>query len=162
MDHIITKSVILERLQHEYECFHTCLVHLTPEQLDVAGTIRDWSVKDLIAHLIAHEQRALNELRLAIRGERLLIDHDAGDTFNAGAVAARRPYPIEAVFQTWQRSFEEVVAEVMALSDEYFDASHPITTVLDDTIDGALSNNTYAHYREHIPDVELAIQHFRA
>lgn len=162
MDHLITKSVILDRLHDEYAHFHACLGQLTPEQLDVPATIRDWSVKDLMAHLIAHEQRALTELRLALRGERLLIDHDAGDTFNAGAVAATRPYPVEAVFLAWQRSFESVVAEVMALPDEYCDATHPITTVLDDTIDGAVANNTYAHYREHIPDIELAIQYFRA
>jgi len=162
MDALVTKPVLLDRLHQEYTRFHSCLAQLTAEQMNVPHTIRDWSVKDLIAHLIAHEQRALHEVRAAVWGQRVDIDHAANNTFNAGAAAATRPYPIEAVLEAWQRSFDEVVAEVTALPDVYFHESHPITNILDDTIDGTLANNTYAHYCEHIPDIEQAIRHFQS
>jgi uncharacterized protein (TIGR03083 family) len=158
MDQIVTKPELLDRLRREYARFQACLAQLTPEQISAPHTVRDWSVKDLVAHLIAHEQRALEELRAAMRGERLAIDHAAGDTFNAGAVAASRPSSAEAVLYAWRQSYAEVVAAVAALPDAYFDAAHPITAVLEDTIDGALANNTYDHYREHLPDLEQAIR----
>jgi hypothetical protein len=160
MEKALTQSAILDRLHSEYERFQARLSCLTAEQMIHPQTIRAWSVKDLLAHLIAHEQRALQELRMALRGERLVIDHAAVDVFNDGAVVASRPYPLEAVRLAWQRSFEEVIAAVDGLPASYFDLSHPIALVLDDSIDGALANNTYDHYREHMADLELAIHHF--
>ena len=162
MENALTQSALLNRLHSEYERFQTGLSCLTDEQMIQPQTIRAWSVKDLLAHLIAHEQRALQELRLALCGEHLAIDHTAVDIFNDGAVVASRPYPIEAVRRAWRRSFEEVVAAVEGLPASSFDPSHPITLALDDSIDGALANNTYDHYREHLADIELAIQHVRA
>ncbi len=53
------------------------------------------------------------------------------------------------------------MTEIEALPDAYFSTSHPITAVLDDTIDGALANNTYDHYREHLPDIEQVIEAFQ-
>jgi hypothetical protein len=161
MENVCTQAEMLDRLQCEYERFQDRLRCLTDEQMTHPQTIRDWSVKDLLAHLIAHEQRALQELRMALCGERLVVDHAAVDVFNDGAVIASRPYPIEEVRRAWQRSFEAVITAVNELSESYFDPAHPITLVLDDSIDGALANNTYDHYREHMVDLELAIQHFR-
>ncbi len=161
MDRTVTKPDLLDRLRDEYTRFQGCLVQLTAEQMSTPSTIRNWSVKDLVAHLIAHEQRALQEIHAALKGEEFAIDHAANDSFNAGAVAVSRPCTIEVVLQAWHQSFNEVVATVEALPDAYFYMSHPITEVLDDTIDGALANNTYAHYREHLPDIERVIQHFR-
>lgn len=162
MDTIVTKPELLRRLDREYSHARARLATLTAEQMCAPQTIRDWFAKDLLTHLIAHEQRALDELRAAVRGERLVIDHAAGTTFNAGAVAASRPYDVQSVLEAWQRSYEDVVATIEALPDSVFAASHPITAVLDDTIDGALANNTYEHYREHLPDIEQAIQFFAA
>ncbi len=162
MEHVCTQTEILDRLHGEYQRFQARLHCLTDEQMTRPHTIRAWSVKDLLAHLIAHEQRALQELRMALGGERLVIDHTAVDVFNDGAVIASRPYAIEEVRRAWKRSFEEVIAVVDGLPERSFDRSHPITVVLDDSIDGALANNTYDHYREHLADLELAIQHFRA
>ena len=161
MDTAVTKLELVDRLHREHSRFQACLGRLTAEQMSTPHTIRDWSVKDLLAHLIAHEQRALQELRAALRDERLAIDHAAGDTFNAGAIAASQPYSIETVLRAWQQSYQEVVTQIEALPDVYFGTSHPITAVLDDTIDGALANNTYDHYREHLPDIERVIQQFQ-
>ena len=161
MENVLTRSEILDRLHGEYERFQAGLRCLTDEQMVRPQTIRDWSVKDLLAHIIAHEQRALQELSMALRGERMVIDHAAVDAFNDGAVVASRPYPIEEVRRAWKRSFEAVITAVGGLPESCFDLAHPITLVLDDSVDGALANNTYEHYREHMADLELAIRHFR-
>lgn len=100
MENRSTQAEILDRLHAEYARFQSSLRCLTDEQMIHPCTIRDWSVKDLLAHLIAHEQRALQELRMALGGERLVIDHTAVDAFNDGAVMASRSYPIELVYRS--------------------------------------------------------------
>jgi hypothetical protein len=154
METQVGKEELLERLERERELFTAVLARIPPARLDARGALGDWSVKDIVAHLVAHEQRALEELRRALRGERLEIDHDANDAFNAGAVAALRGQPFEVVLAIWDASYEEVVETVVALPEETFAPASSVVTALDDSIDGALANNTYAHYAEHRPDLE--------
>jgi hypothetical protein len=161
MERNVIKATLLGRLHDAYMQVQDGLAQLTTTQIGTPNSIRDWSVKDLIAHLIAHEQRALQELRAAVQGEQFVIDHTANDSFNAGAVAASRPCTTDAILHAWHQSFHEVIATVEGLPDELFYAPHPITNVLDDTIDGALANNTYAHYQEHLADIEREIEYFR-
>lgn len=47
-------------------------------------------------------------------------------------------------------SARQVVAAVAALAEADFDPAGPLAAALDDTIDGALANNTYAHWAEHL------------
>jgi hypothetical protein len=54
MEQIVTKSAMLDRLHQAYRQFCDQLAQFTLIQLDTPETIRAWSVKDLIAHLIAH------------------------------------------------------------------------------------------------------------
>jgi hypothetical protein len=55
-----------------------------------------WSLRDLLAHFAAHEQKALAEITATWRGERLMIDPGGTSEFNArgrvrvGIVAAGR------------------------------------------------------------------------
>ncbi len=81
MEPLVTKTELLSRLEREYARLAAVLASLTAEQWTVRGGIGSWSVKDMLAHVIAHQERAREELRYAIRGERLEIDHSAVDAF---------------------------------------------------------------------------------
>jgi hypothetical protein len=114
-------------------------------------------VRDLLAHLAAHEQRALAEIAAAQRGERLAIDYSCSAEFNAGAVYAWSTLSRETALAAWDDSFRQVIAAVEGLSQADFMPSSALEQVLGDTIDGALANNTYAHYAEHLPRLEAYI-----
>ncbi len=92
---------------------------------------------DVLAHFVAHEQRALAELRLAGRGERLQIDHAATDTFNDGAMLAWRTLDPVTARAAWGASARQVVAGVTALAEADFDRAGSLAA--------ALTNNTYGH-----------------
>ncbi len=79
----VTQDELLRRLGHGCADVEAFLARLTEAQQRVPGVVGTWSVRDILAHFIAHEQRALEELRHALRGERLAID-----AFNDGAVQA--------------------------------------------------------------------------
>jgi hypothetical protein len=119
--------------------------------------IGDWSITDLLAHLIAHEQRAVREIEHALRGERLEIDHAANHAFNEAAVAAYRAQPCAIVRKAWDTSYQAVVTAVAALPDAAFDPAGEIVAALEDSIDGALGNNSYGHYAEHRREIEARL-----
>jgi uncharacterized protein (TIGR03083 family) len=151
---LVTREELLARLEREKGRLDTVLDRLNSDQVAVPGAIGDWSVKELLAHLIAHEQRALREVAYALRGERLEIDHSANDAFNEEAVAVYRDQPYAAVREAWEASYQVVVSAVAALPEAAFDPAGEVAATLDDSIDGALGNNTYGHYAEHRREVE--------
>ena len=154
----VDKAELLRRLHDGYARFNLLLERLTPEQKIAPNVVGVWSVKELLAHFIAHEQRALDELHHALRGEAYHFDFDCNDTFNEGAVLAYRAQSFADVYAAWSRSVEVVIAEVSRLNDTDFDPSERVVQSLDDTIDGALANNTYEHWEEHGAQVEAWLE----
>jgi uncharacterized protein (TIGR03083 family) len=150
----VTRAELLGRLERERAALVAELDRLTPEQFVEPGAIGAWSIKDLLAHLIAHEQQALQEVQSALRGEQLTIDHNAIDAFNDRAVTDSRSHSADEVRSAWEASFREVMATVGELPDAAFDPLGPVVAVLGDSIDGALGNNTYLHYAEHRQELD--------
>ena len=87
--------------------------------------IGGWSVRDLLAHFVAHEQRALAEIAAARRGERLEIDPNGTSEFNAGAAFAWAPLQPAEALAAWDRSYGCVVAIVEQLSEADFAPAAP-------------------------------------
>jgi hypothetical protein len=151
---MVTKGELLRRLAHERAQFAVILAQLTPQERLAPGVVGEWSIKAVLAHLIAHEQRALQELQAARQGVRVTIDHVATDRFNADAVTSRRAESYEAVHAAWDASYNALESAVAALSAADFAATSLVVTTLEDSIDGALANNTYEHYAEHGRQIE--------
>ena len=125
------------------------------------SVIGRWSARDLLAHFVAHEQRALSEIAAARRGERLAIDAAGTDEFNAGAVFAWASLPPAEARAAWDRSYRRVIETIEALADADFAPGSALEHALGDTVDGALANNTYAHYSEHLPELEAFVARCR-
>jgi uncharacterized protein (TIGR03083 family) len=150
----VDKAELLRRIQREQEAFLQVLEDVPDDALTTPNTIGQWSVKDLVAHFIAHEQRALRELQTAARGEKFNIPLDDNDAFNALAVESLQTHSLQDVLAAWVASTAQLQTAVEALSDDDFDPASPTCEALEDSIDGALGNNTYEHYAEHLPEVE--------
>lgn len=150
----VDREELLRRLDQGFVDFNALLDEIPRERLTVPGVVGAWSVKDLLAHFIAHEQRAVDEVTHALMDEPYQFDHGCNDTFNAGAVLVWRLKSYDEVYAAWQQSVEATMDFVRRLSDVDFDPEGAVVQRLDDTIDGALANNTYDHWREHAVQVE--------
>lgn len=153
----IDKTELARRIREEYQQLVELIDQLSSAQMEQPHAVGTLSIKDLLAHLIAHEQRAIQELRFAREGQRLPIDHAANDSFNAGAVAGSTPFDPASVRAAWDRSVQQVLATIHGLDDADFLPTSVLVQMLEDSIDGALGNNTYGHYAEHRPDIEAWI-----
>jgi hypothetical protein len=153
----VGKAELLRRLKAGRNRFAAVLDAVPSSVFLRPNTIGQWSVRDLLAHFVAHEQRAMTEIATAQRRERLAIDHHSAAAFNAGAVFAWAPLGREDAVAAWERSYQQVVEMVEALRESDFAPGSALEQSLGDTIDGALANNTYAHYAEHLPRLEALV-----
>ena len=149
----VTKEEILRRFAQAFDLLAGLVDQFTPEQAIRPGVLGSWSLRDLLAHLIAHEQRAIAEVQAAQQGQSFLIDHEANDAFNAGAVFACQTLDFNSIRHAWESSYQTIINVITAIPESEFALTSITVQQLDDSIDGALANNTYAHYAEHYPDV---------
>lgn len=154
MEQQVGRDELLARLERSYRRVIDTLVPLAPAQLETPGVVGDWSIKDVLVHFIAHEQFALAELAQARRGQPFEPEAAGSDAINARAVGERAHQPAASVLRDWQDSYQQVVSAVRALADADFDPGGTLAQALGDTIDGALGNNSYEHYAEHLPAIE--------
>lgn len=154
MESQVNQAELLERLAREHKRLEEVLAQFTPEECMTQRVAGDWTIQDILAHLIAHEQRALQELQSARRGEPFIIDHSDTDRFNAEAVHALRGKSYEEVHTIWNASYHAAVVAVRSLSADDFAPTSLTVTTLEDSIDGALGNNTYEHAAEHRQEIE--------
>ncbi|WP_028612581.1 DinB family protein [Paenibacillus harenae] len=150
MDDFVSKGELLCRLHNGYKEFNEGIKRLSPEQMETPGVNGKWSIKEVISHFIAHEQFALTEIRYALEGKHYEPEETDINLFNEQAVAVRRDQSLEQIIQAWDASFRQVVAVVEGLPESAFDPFGEFTRLLGDTVDGALGNNTYQHYAEHL------------
>jgi len=150
MNEIVDQAEILRRLNREYHRFRDVLAMLSPEQIETPGVVGEWSIRDVFAHVIIHEQLALLELGHARKGERFTLDESGAATMNDFAVATGREHSLDELLRLWDLSHIQTVEAVQSLSYTDFDPSGLVVQALDNTIDVALANSTYDHYAEHL------------
>ena len=64
-----TKPALLAEMTGEREALEKLLATLTPEQMTEPGALGDWSVRDVLAHLIEWEQMGLGWYAAGLCGE---------------------------------------------------------------------------------------------
>ena len=83
------------------------------------------------------------------RARLVTIPEGTGDEINARAVASFQGWTREAVRSAFDHSYGELLECVKSLPKSAFEAGSSIEQALDDTVHGALANNTYEHWPIH-------------
>lgn len=149
MEDRLSRDEILRRLDLEYQRLIATFDRLKPEQWLAAGAVGTWTAKDVMSHLVYWNRFPVEELQAAVNGTSFAHPEGTGDEINARAVESFRDWTPEAVRSAFEHSYVEVLDCVKALSDTAFEADSPIEKALDETVHGALANNTYEHWPIH-------------
>lgn len=169
----MNKKLFLSRLLREREKLELLVNRVGfTRQLTLPGVLGKWSVKDVLAHLLAYEQYIADRMEEILHGERYLPSktQNALDAFleefgypdfgsplldddgpNAWIVERYRNVSLEDVVTQENNVFASIVSFLEKMSEEMIEQHN---------IYDRVANNTYKHYREHIRDIRkwLAVQ----
>jgi hypothetical protein len=123
MDQPMTKSTLLTMLQENHALFQRSLAKVGEAQMTQPLAEGQWAGKDILAHLTAWNHRLISWLEAAARDETPQIPEPGAtwgdeDRLNARTFAATRQLPLADVRAAFERSFEHVLKQVQALSEE--------------------------------------------
>ena len=152
---VVSKDKLLAELRAGRERLEATLARVGEGQMTAPGAVGDWSVKDLLAHLIFWEQAPVRALQAEARGEpgRLPSDDENVDELNARAVAERRERPPAEVLAEFERSYHELLDVVEPLSDADLNEPDRYAWTEGKPLWRIIAGESYRHYREHDEEI---------
>jgi uncharacterized protein (TIGR03083 family) len=117
------KDELLKDIQTEHRRLEKLLASLSEEQLLLPGAVGDWSVKDVIAHLVEWERLFLEWYRCGIEGTSPAIQpvgmgRTAIDQLNRGFYERSRLRPLPEVLADFKASYQEILDTLQVISEE--------------------------------------------
>jgi hypothetical protein len=153
----MTKAEFLRNVREEHERWISVL-----ERLDATAMLEprlpgDRTAKDVVAHVSWYEQQAAGIVRQrALRGSELW--ERSQEERNAVIFAENRGRTLEDVLAEAERVFAELWELLQTLDEEELhDASRFADMPADWPPWGVLADNTYEHYKGHIPELQVAL-----
>jgi len=161
------KQIFLGRLLRERDKLELLINRVGfARRLTLKGVIGKWSIKDILAHILAYEQYMADRMEEIIGNETYLpsktqtaldafLDEfgypDFGspllddDVPNTWVVEKYRNVSLEDVVMQEMNAFTSIVSSLEKMTEE---------TAEQHNIYERVANNTYKHYREHIRDIK--------
>ena len=159
------KATMLEQLESQRAEIDRLLVEVGIDRMTepIAG---GWSVKDIVAHLMAYDRWWGAQLRSTMRGTpattRELYDSDeapAGsdpfdlDRLNASLHDRYRNHPLDEVLQGAQAAFAELCSALQETPDALWDAPLEAEWAMGDMLPDLIQQQVIDHYRAHEPQL---------
>jgi len=113
---------LLDKLHFEWSRLEEALAQLTPEQMQQPSVDQAWSVKDILAHLTAWDERGMTWITAAVQGESPAIPApgltwDDAPSLNELTYQTYCETPLDVVMATWRQMHERLVNQIEALSE---------------------------------------------
>ena len=146
-----TKQELLESIRSTRELLEKKFSKLTPAQMVWPGSMDDWSVKDILAHLVDWEQRFIGWYQAGLRGE-VTITPAPGFTWrelprlNQQGYEQHQEESLDQVLNEFEKSYQEIIELVEGMSEqEIFEDKHFAWTG-DSSLLPWIAANTSSHY----------------
>jgi hypothetical protein len=151
------KERILNMLKDEYERWNTLLGRLPEEQITSRQLAGGWSIKDVMAHLMAWQQRSIARMEAGLSDHEPVFpawpegvdpEQEDVDEINAWIYETHRERSWEHVYQDWRNGFQrfielgEAVPEGVLMEVGRFAwlKEYPLSIIL---------VSSYEHHQEH-------------
>lgn len=139
------KAATLEQVRATHAELVTALERFSPDEMTTPGVNGEWSIKDMVAHIVWWEQHLLRRLRSgrddvyegvtdATEGRRRT------DEVNARVLAENQSRPLADALADFRASYDETLAYLEAMTED--DLAKP-------EIAEPVGFDTYEHYPEH-------------
>ncbi len=149
------KAELLDNLRAAHEPLEQTLAAMTATQLTTPGVYADdngeWTVKDILAHITWWEQSVFGWLDLPRAVERSPLPEGelSEEQTNNAIFEGNRNRPLDAVMNSFQHSYQQLVSAVEAASEEQLNQRRK-SAPNGPTIYESFPGNTYDHYQIHL------------
>jgi len=154
----IVKASILDELRTKYVALEAILAPLDEAQMTKIGVIGDWSIKDILAHITAWQDRLLAWLHAAKHNEEPTISgpdsEEEMDRLNEQFYKENKSRPLADVLGDFRSSYLQIVEAVQAMPEEDLIDSHRFAWLNGDSLRQLVAGDTYDHYEEHRQQIE--------
>jgi len=157
------KTELLNKMRIGRARLDAALAQLTDEQMVEPGLANGWSVKDLLAHFGFWERRIATLFDYLKRSSMPApgVDDSDVDQLNARVYAENQARPLADIRREEQAAYKTLVALVENASDADLFDPHRFDWTEGDPFVGWIADNTYDHYREHLPALQAWVEQVR-
>ena len=147
----VTKGELLASIRATRASLNKKFAKLTPKQMIWPGSMDDWSVKDILAHLVDWEQRFIGWYQAGLRGE-VPETPAPGYTWrelprlNQVGYEQHKDDPLEHVLAQYERSYQEILALVEGMTEGEIFEPHYYPWTGDSSLLPWIAANTSSHY----------------
>lgn len=150
----MNKSRLLDLIQSERKLLEATQAELSEDEMTRPGANGEWSVKDVLAHIVAWEKfmlRCLSQIQKGMMPELLPLDitGDDVDELNRRIYVENRGEPLDEVLREFGRSYEQAVKAVEAVPEEDLIQAGRIEALGGKPLWHMVAANTFWHYAEH-------------
>jgi hypothetical protein len=150
-------------LHTERAQWNALLAQVGPERLEIPGALGEWSVKQLVAHLTWYEQAVVEGAQQVLKTGTFTRRRPAGvslDEQNAQIADDSRARPASDVLAEADAVFGQLLVLIEACPQDLLN-DPGVLGLPDDMVPWmGVANNSYAHYREHEPDLRAWLERF--
>jgi hypothetical protein len=117
---VTDREEVRSLLEQAHEELLAAIDALTPEQMAIP-VFADWSVKDILAHIVSWEEYTLLDFQRVARGHMPALasfKQQDVDSFNALVMSLRRDFPLDQVMDELEANRRATIAALGALPDE--------------------------------------------
>lgn len=148
------KAELFAAIQAERAHLEKLLSLLSDERMCQPALDGQRSVKDLLAHITAWEQRCLGWIEAGLRGETPTRPEPGYawediDRLNERTYLANQHHPLHDVLADSRRSYQQLLALVQALSEEDLTDPDRFPWTEGELLAWYIGANSFEHYHEH-------------
>ncbi len=146
------KADIERELLHAWQELASAVDSFSEAEMEQAGVIEGWSVKDLLGHIAFWADKAAADLQAVAGGKEDEVatpgSEKAVDEWNERERQSRAGRPLAEIREEWLESFQKAMDALAAFPADRLQEKLKGSTVLD-----RFAGDTYEHYREHFGDL---------
>ena len=146
-----TKNALLETIEVERNALEQLLDELSPDQMEESGVVGEWSVKDVLAHLLEWEQMVLRWHSAGLKGK---VPVTPAEGFNWAQLPQLNQQifekyhdrPLTDIQKEFNASFRKMLKTSQGLSDEDLFTRGRYAWTKNNTLGAYFISSTSSHY----------------
>ncbi len=151
----MNKSELVEQIQVGHKLFRVMLAELSEEQMTEPDVVGQWSVKDILAHIVAHKQYMIQWIDRRLRGETPKefqpydMPEDQLARLNEQIYLENRDKPLAELLAGLDQSYVRALTLVSEAEEADLTDTGRFRLAGGEPLWEAVAANTFWHYEEH-------------